>query len=379
VPASILEADVLFPQMDERTTDEEKIRKIMNYLFILNEQLRYTLYNLGEENFNETALKEIKDPIYARIEDAEKNMTSQLTLEAGLLDVKIQALGNKIGDVGEGETVAGAIAQLRADVEADYATIEMISSVTNEDGTVNAASIILAVNEYGGEVKISASRIDLAGYVTVSSLGSGGTTTIDGSRITTGTISAERLNLTGYVTVSSLGSGGSTNIDGSRITTGTISASRLNLTGYVTVSSLGSGGTTQIDGGRITSGTITAANIQGVYITGCYISGGTVEGATFISDNGLQALQMGGGFARFYDSYQSYKYGQIEFDDISDKFYIWSSTDLKLFSAGNLSVEASGYVYIGNAYIMPGMVDPMGGWCFASDGIYYGGVRKVTV
>jgi hypothetical protein len=25
---SILEADVLFPQMDERTTDEEKIRKI---------------------------------------------------------------------------------------------------------------------------------------------------------------------------------------------------------------------------------------------------------------------------------------------------------------------------------------------------------------
>ena len=345
MPASILEADVLFPQMDERTTDEEKIRKIMNYLFILNEQLRYTLYNLGEENFNETALKEIKDPIYARIEDAEKNVTSQLTLEAGLLDVKIQALGNKIGDVGEGETVAGAIAQLRADVEADYATIEMISSVTNEDGTVNAASIILAVNEYGGEVKISASRIDLAGYVTVSSLGSGGTTTIDGSRITTGTISAERLNLTGYVTVSSLGSGG----------------------------------TTQIDGGRITSGTITAANIQGVYITGCYISGGTVEGATFLSDNGLQALQMGGGFARFYDSYQSYKYGQIEFDYISDKFYIWSSTNLKLFSAGNLSVEASGYVYIGNAYIMPGMVDPMGGWCFASDGIYYGGVRKVTV
>ena len=343
--------------------DPNVIKKILNYLFLSKEQLTYTLSNLGEENFNEVSLSNITQPLYAQIENLSEGLSTQLSLEAGRIDLKLQTLDESINAIGASlvqfqaevaedyatlsalAQVGSALSQFQVDVAENYATLDMLASVTGVDGEVNAASIILAVNEYGGTVKIS----------------------------------ADRINLSGYVTVSSLGSGGSTNIDGSRITTGTISASRLNLTGYVTVSSLGSGGTTQIDGGRITSGTITAANIQGVNITGCYISGGTVEGATFLSDNGLQALQMGGGFARFYDSYLSYKYGQIEFDHVSDKFYIWSSTNLKLFSTGNLSVEASGYVYIGNAYIMPGTVNPTGGWCFASDGIYYGGVRKVTV
>jgi hypothetical protein len=309
--------------------DPNVIKKILNYLFLSKEQLTYTLSNLGEENFNEVSLSNITQPLYAQIENLSEGLSTQLSLEAGRIDLKLQTLDESINAIGASlvqfqaevaedyatlsalAQVGSALSQFQVDVAENYATLDMLASVTGVDGEVNAASIILAVNEYGGTVKISADRI--------------------------------------------------------------------NLTGYVTASSLGSGGTTQIDGGRITSGTITAANIQGVYITGCSISGGTVEGATFLSDNGLQALQMGGGFARFYDSYLSYKYGQIEFDHVSDKFYIWSSTNLKLFSTGNLSVEASGYVYIGNAYIMPGTVDPTGGWCFASDGIYYGGVRKVTV
>lgn len=43
---------------------------------------------------------------------------------------------------------------------------------------------------------LTAEKIDLSGYVTINSLKSGGTTTIDGSRITTGTISADRVDLT---------------------------------------------------------------------------------------------------------------------------------------------------------------------------------------
>lgn len=43
---------------------------------------------------------------------------------------------------------------------------------------------------------LAAEKIDLSGYVTINSLKSGGTTTIDGSRITTGTISADRVDLT---------------------------------------------------------------------------------------------------------------------------------------------------------------------------------------
>ena len=42
---------------------------------------------------------------------------------------------------------------------------------------------------------LTAEKIDLSGYVTINSLKAGGTTTIDGGRITTGTISADRLDL----------------------------------------------------------------------------------------------------------------------------------------------------------------------------------------
>ena len=45
-------------------------------------------------------------------------------------------------------------------------------------------------------ISLVSSNIDLTGYVTIKSLQSGGTTTIDGGRITTGTISADRIDLT---------------------------------------------------------------------------------------------------------------------------------------------------------------------------------------
>lgn len=48
--------------------------------------------------------------------------------------------------------------------------------------------------------------ITLKGFVTFESLQAGGTTTIDGSRITTGTIKAERLDLTGAIKFSDLSS-----------------------------------------------------------------------------------------------------------------------------------------------------------------------------
>lgn len=45
-------------------------------------------------------------------------------------------------------------------------------------------------------ISLVSSNIDLTGYVTINSLKAGGTTTIDGGRITTGTISADRIDLT---------------------------------------------------------------------------------------------------------------------------------------------------------------------------------------
>lgn len=44
-------------------------------------------------------------------------------------------------------------------------------------------------------ISLISSNIDLTGYVTIKSLGSGGTTVVDGGRITTGTISADRIDV----------------------------------------------------------------------------------------------------------------------------------------------------------------------------------------
>ena len=95
--------------------------------------------------------------------------------------------------------------------------------------TVTKDNIISTINQSAESVSIDASKIDLTGYVTINSLKAGGTTQIDGGRITTGTIAAERIDLTGYVTVNSLKAGGTTQIDGGRITTGKVAAARIDV------------------------------------------------------------------------------------------------------------------------------------------------------
>lgn len=108
------------------------------------------------------------------------------------------------------------------------------------------------------------------------------------------TINANKLNLNGYITATNLKTAGSTTINGSNITTGTIDASK------VTVKNL--------NASNITSGTITGRSISGGTITGTQITNGnnfkvdangnmTCNNATFtggnvdLSDNGLGAYE----------------------------------------------------------------------------------------
>ena len=61
--------------------------------------------------------------------------------------------------------------------------------------TVTKDNIISTINQSAESVSIDASKINLTGYVTISSLKAGGTTQIDGGRITTGTIAAARIDV----------------------------------------------------------------------------------------------------------------------------------------------------------------------------------------
>lgn len=61
--------------------------------------------------------------------------------------------------------------------------------------TVTKDNIISTINQSAESVSIDASKINLTGYVTINSLKAGGTTQIDGGRITTGTIAAARIDV----------------------------------------------------------------------------------------------------------------------------------------------------------------------------------------
>ena len=61
--------------------------------------------------------------------------------------------------------------------------------------TVTKDNIISTINQSAESVSINASKIDLTGYVTINSLKAGGTTQIDGGRITTGMVAAARIDV----------------------------------------------------------------------------------------------------------------------------------------------------------------------------------------
>lgn len=64
-----------------------------------------------------------------------------------------------------------------------------VGKVVDNDDKIRAAEIMLAINDDGSTVKISANHLELNGYVTFSALRTDdGTTTINGGNITTGTI-----------------------------------------------------------------------------------------------------------------------------------------------------------------------------------------------
>jgi len=70
---------------------------------------------------------------------------------------------------------------------ADELTLEVASKVGDDE-------IISKINQTAEQIKIQASKVNLVGYVTATDLSGSGTTTINGSNITTGTISANRVS-----------------------------------------------------------------------------------------------------------------------------------------------------------------------------------------
>lgn len=119
--------ETTFPNGEGKDT-QEQINGVYDYLFVLLEQLRYTLFNLDGSNINQNALSEfiknISEPIYAKIEDTDKNVNE--------LSITAKGLAGRIGDA------EGNITQLQATAKGLQASISNLDgAITNIKADVN--------------------------------------------------------------------------------------------------------------------------------------------------------------------------------------------------------------------------------------------------
>ncbi len=107
MPSNWLYIDTNFPTFTGEETANEKIETVQNYLFLLVEQLRYTLRNLDLSNMNQTAKERwesaITEPIYAKIADTDENVNE--------LNITAQGLSARLSDAESDITELGVTAQ----------------------------------------------------------------------------------------------------------------------------------------------------------------------------------------------------------------------------------------------------------------------------
>ena len=182
MPGNLLSADTSFPTFTPEQTNEQKLDVVTNYLYMLLEQLRYTLQNLGAGNFNDTELKDIgltiTQPIYVDLENA-AGAIADLTLTADQLTSRLE------------------------DAEGNISSIEQYArsiTLSVSNGETSSTIKLLA-----GGVQIASQIIKMDGLVTFTGLEEG-TTVINGGCIQTGLINAQHLKLTGSITLSRLSS-----------------------------------------------------------------------------------------------------------------------------------------------------------------------------
>lgn len=180
MPSNLLSVDTAFPTFTSDQSSEEKLDVVTNYLYMLMEQLRYTLANLGAGNFNDAELDEIgikiTQPIYVDMENA-AGAIADLTITADQLTSRLE------------------------DAEGDISSIDQYAkSITLQvtNGETSSTIKLLA-----GGVQIASQIIQMDGLVTFTGL-EDGTTVINGGCIQTGTIDAQYLNLTGAITFNDL-------------------------------------------------------------------------------------------------------------------------------------------------------------------------------
>lgn len=347
MPSNWLYIDTNFPTFTGEEDTEEKVTTIQNYMFMLVEQLRYSLHNLDLSNMNKTAVDRyetsLTEPIYARIEDGEENV-AELALTAAGLALR---LNDAEGNITSLTATAEGLSMQISDAEDDIIQLGITSQ-----------GLATQISNAQGQISTLQQTVD--GFAISASNGS----------------SSSYLYLTnnGFI----------------------VSSARITFSGMVTFLDLSSSGATTINGDNIVTGTISAITLQGNEIIGGSITGATLRSVSS-SDNGLEiyygavsrSLLVGG--IRFDDN------GRGTEDEARYRMFIYTNSGymdwaMKLLSAGGMSLESGANIYIEastnltlragwNIWLEdPAITDSSGNtWQFRSDGLYKNYVKVISL
>lgn len=143
MPGNILSADTQFPNFTGQESPAEQIRTIRNYLYMLLEQLRYTLNNLDAGNFNTEGLKEIQDaisqPILKQLSDTDGNLAELQVTAAGLAS----RVSSNEGNISQLEQTAQGLSSRVGDAEGNISSLQqtangLSSRVTSAEGNISS-------------------------------------------------------------------------------------------------------------------------------------------------------------------------------------------------------------------------------------------------
>lgn len=186
-----------------------------------------------------TKIEQTEERITMVAQDADSRMSEIELTATGI----ISRVLNAEGDISTLKVTATGITSRVENAEGSISTLQQTaislqSSITSMDKTysskftqtakeistkVSEGDIASTINQTAQKVKIAASKLELSGYATFSSLSSSGSSTINGDNITTGSLDADLIT-TGALSADRINGG---TIDASKITVKNINASNI--------------------------------------------------------------------------------------------------------------------------------------------------------
>lgn len=187
MPSSILNTDIMFPNLSGKST-EQQVFTIMNYLYMLKEQLTYSLSNLGLDNINANSFIEIagiiNQPVILRLDGVDGSL-AEINVNLGTVSSQLK---DAEGNISSLQQTATSLTSDISDLEGNYTSLQQTVSglrITASNGT---QSSVLSLTSNG--LQLSSTTIEITGMVKFTDLSTSGRTTINGGNITTGIISA---------------------------------------------------------------------------------------------------------------------------------------------------------------------------------------------